>query len=258
MATQYRDKIFSSLSPAEAHALVAEIDALVEALTPSEADEGPYPDPVEAPWGFNVTSATTERDPDGYALAEIFDDVSLEVDDAPVPAPVLERMGTCRSCIVVEYYARISEKKPFVALQKLLFARVGDALVSDDTELVPIATTIAKLTKHLGSVWTKTPPLGSIETPKKDRKTRPAKEGELEALAVHKRLARIIEGNDPLARGMLEKELRKTTDAVRSYAAALMEEGPTSDAAAAKLLSCSVVEVESARDALTTLLRRIV
>ena len=71
-----------------------------------------------------------------------------------------------------------------------------------------------------------------------------------------KRLARIIEGNDPLARDALKKELERTTEAVRSYAASLMEDGPRSDAAVARELPCPVAEVVTSRGELSAFLKR--
>lgn len=161
--------------------------------------------------------------------------------------------------VVLEYYARVSEKRPFVALQKLVFERVGKAVVwrGEGTPLTTVETTVAETAKALGSTWTKTPPLGSREPPKKGAKTRPAKPGELDALAVHKHLSRIIEGNDPLARGFLKRELERTTPAVRTYAASLMEGGPRSDTAIAKELACPVSEVVTSRELLSALLRGI-
>jgi hypothetical protein len=116
---------------------------------------------------------------------------------------------------------------------------------------------LAERATEVGPAWAKTRPLGSREPPKRPPKTRAAKPGELEALAVHERLARIIEGRDPFARDALRKALELSTDRVRSYAAALMEGGPTPDPAVAKELQCPVAEVAAARDSLSALLRAI-
>jgi hypothetical protein len=79
---------------------------------------------------------------------------------------------------------------------------------------------------------------------------RSAKPDELEAVAVHRRLAGFIEGSDPLARDALKKALERATEAARSYAAFLMNDGAKSDAAAAKAMRCSTAEVVTSRDEL--------
>ena len=81
--------------------------------------------------------------------------------------------------------------------------------------------------------------------------------GKLEALAVYKRLAHIIQGKDPLARDALKKALEGATEPVRVYAAALMEDGPSPDAAVATGLSRPVAEVVASREGLRAILARI-
>lgn len=262
MGTQLREKIFSPLDPKAASALVDEVNELMDSFVESESDED-----------------DGERDEDGYLASDVFDDVFLEAEDSPPPLvaevraaaqasggtselepAALERLPSCRSTLVLEYFGRIAEKAPFVALEKLLFERAGAAVVSSaEGTLRTVETTVAKRAKEIGPVWSKTLPLGKSEAPKKavPIPTRPAKEGEADATSVHKRLSGIIEGRDPLAREMLKRELTQTTDAVRAYAGALMHEGPTPDAAIAKVLSCSVPDVIASREDLKALLKKI-
>jgi hypothetical protein len=239
VTTWLRELIHSPLSADDASALVDEVTGLVEELV--EADDAP------------------ERDDDGYAAVDVLDDVSLEVDASPPPAAVLALLPRCRSTIALEYAAHVFDKAPFVALQKLLFERVGDAVVSsgEGAGLTTLEALVARRAREVGPTWAKTPPLGRPEPPKKAPKTRAARPGELDALAVHKRLARIIEGRDPLERDMLRRELERTTERVRAYAAALMEEGPTPDTAIAKELGWTLTDVVASREELGALLARI-
>ncbi len=277
MATKSREKISSPLSASGARALVDEAAALIDALVEADADSEAAPDPGID--GFSVVRG--ERDDDGYTALDVFEDVAFDVDEAlpPTSAEVhaialasgytpssfvfepaaLERLRSCRATLTVAYYSRVFDKRPFVALQKFFFARVGEAVVScgGGTQLTTVETTVAERARAVGPTWAKTPPLGSREPLEKPRKMRPAKPGELEALAVHKRLASIIEGHDPLARDALKKQLERTTDAVRSYAASLMEDGPRPDAAVATEVPCPVAEVVTSRGELNALLKRI-
>ncbi len=280
MATKFCERIYSPLSANEARAVVDEVDALIDALVEDRADGEEAED--SGIDGFSVVPEHGERDADGYAAVDVFDDVSLEVVEALPPTAAearaiahasgympssfvfepaaLERLPSCRSTIVLEYYARVSEKRQFVALEKLVFARVGKAVVSsgEGTRLKTVEATIEECARALGAMWAKTAPLGSTrEKRKKPRKTRPAKPGELEALGVQQHLARIIEGKDPLAREALKRQLERTTDAVRSYAAALMEDGPRPDASVAKELSWRLAEVVTSREELSALLKSI-
>jgi len=252
VATRLREQIYTPLSSNEARELVQETWDLIEGL---------------------VTEPEEDADDDGYGVLDVFDDVSLVAEGA-LPrsargAPeALERIASCRSALTLEYYGRIFEKQPFIALQKFVFARVGKAVVwrgeagedppAKDAKLMTLEAFIAERDRDVGPRWRETAPLGTSEEPeRKPRKTRKAKAGELESLPVHKRLARIIEGNDPLAREALKKALERTTPQVRAYAAALMENGPTPDAELAKELGTPSANVVSAREALARLLKAI-
>lgn len=278
MATSFREKIFSPLAPEEARELVAEANAIIGALYAADADAEPVADPGID--GFHVVERA-ERDADGYADLDVFEDVDIALDASSPPtaaevrtaahatgyAPssfyfepaALARLPSCRSTIVVEYVGRVHDKPPFVALQKLVFARVGEAVVwsGEGTRLTTLETAAAERANEVGETWATTRPLGSRERVKKARKTRAAKPGEVEAVSVHERLSRIIEGSDPFARDALKKALERTNDAVRAYAASLMEDGARSDASVAKALTTSAKAIEAARQELATLLSAI-
>jgi len=260
MGTQVVEKIYTPLEPKAARTLVNEVNAMIEALAESDPDDDDDDD----------------DDDDGSSLIDVLDDVFLEVDEAPPPSvdearaaadegdaleAALERLPACRSTLAIEYDAGVAGEAPFVALQKLLFERVGDAVVSreDGAVLVTVETAAAKRAKEVGKLWANTLPLGGSEPAKKPAaKARPAaKEAELDGETVYKRLSSVIEGRDPLAREMLKRELQNTTDAVRGYAGALMHEGAVPDPAIAKILSCSVEDVASAREALWALLKKV-
>lgn len=259
MGTQVVEKIFSPLEPKAARTLVAEVNAMIEALAESNSDDDDDDD---------------DDDGDGSSLIDVLDDVFLEVDEAAPPSvdevraeagagleeAALERLPSCRSTLVIEYDAGVSGEAPFVALQKLLFERVGDAVVSsgEGSQVVTVETAVSKRAKEVGKLWANTLPLGGSEPPKKSAaKGRPAKEVEVDGEMVYKRLSSAIEGRDPLAREMLKRELQNTTDAVRAYAGALMHEGAVPDPAIAKILSCSLEEVVAAREALWALLKKV-
>jgi hypothetical protein len=241
VATRLRERIYTPLSASEARALVERANELIDELVgnPDEADD------------------------DGYTELEVFDDVTLSVEES-----VPEGAAKCRSAITLDYYGRVSDKAQFIALEKLIVAEVGDAVVwrgeggeepSKGAKLVALVAFVAEREKEVGGAkWRKIAELGAIEEiARKPVKTRDAKAGELEAASVHKKLSRMIEGNDPLAREALKKALGQTTPNVRAYAAALMENGATPDAEIAKELETSVNDVASSRDALAEILKSI-
>ncbi len=252
MATRLREQIYTPLSENETRELVTEAWQLLDGLLSEES---------KAP------------DDEDYVELDVLDDLSLEAEGSlPVDArgrpEALERLAACRSTLTLEYYGRIFEAKLFIALQKLLFARVGKAVVwsgeggeeppTKGAKIVTLETLVSEREKYVGPTWRKTPPLGTSDEPeRKPHKTRKPKPGELEALAVHKRLVRVISGTDPFAREALKKALEHTTPQVRAYAAALREHGPTPDAALAKELGRSSTEIASDRDALRVLLKAI-
>jgi hypothetical protein len=249
MATQLRERIYSPLSPSDARELVKEVQARLDELA-----EGPH------------------DDEEGMTELDVLDDVSMFADESLPPdargaKDVVERAAKCRSAVTIDYYGRIYETTAFIALEKAIVAGVGAALVwrgeageepGKGAKLVTIEAFVKAREHEVGPKWRKTLALGTIEEiERKPIRTRDAKAGELEALAVHKRLARMIEGNDPFARDALKKALEQTTPQVRAYAAALMENGPTADAALSKELDMSPREVASARDELGALLKAI-
>lgn len=250
MATRLRERIYTALSIDEARALVNDANALLDELT-------------EAP---------EEPDDDGYTSLEVLDDVDFFCDDAlprdaTGPAETLERAAKCRSAVTIDHYGRVYDKPLFIALEKMILARVGAAVVwrgeggeepGKGAKLVTVEAFVKERENEVGPKWRKTLALGTVEEiVRKPIRTRDAKPGELEALAVHKRLARMIEGNDPLAREALRKALEQTTPHVRAYAAALMENGATPDALLAKELDMSARDVAAAREALGEILSLI-
>jgi hypothetical protein len=94
-------------------------------------------------------------------------------------------------------------------------------------------------------------------TKKKPRKTRAARKGEVEAIALHERLVQLVSGEDVLARALLRDGLGAASGAVRAYAATLLEDGAHSDAIFAKALGVGPRDVAEARAAQATLLDRI-
>ena len=77
-----------------------------------------------------------------------------------------------------------------------------------------------------------------------------------ESVTLRKRLDAGIE--DPFVAGRLQAELRETTDAVRMYAALLLEEGAQADARAAKTIGRAATEIAELRDELDLLVARAV
>jgi hypothetical protein len=65
----------------------------------------------------------------------VLDDVTMFADESLVPPDasgtkeVMERAANCRSSITLDYYGRIYETTAFIALEKLIIAGVGAAVV---------------------------------------------------------------------------------------------------------------------------------
>lgn len=281
MAMKFRERIHSPLPIEEARALVDDIVARMDASSldaEAEAEAAAAFDPGTD--GFSLVSERGEDDECLYA-ALVFDDVDLWVEETKPPtatearasakasgtapssivlAPAaLSRLRTCRSTITLEYYGRVFDTRPFIAVQKLLFDRVGEAVLSsgDGARLTTVETAAAECAKAVGSLWAETRPLGSREPPPKPTRTRPAKPGELEAASLYESLVALLGSEDSLSRYALKRELERTTEAVRAYAASLMESGPKPDAVIAKSLHRSEVEVNGSRSELRLLLTRI-
>ncbi len=92
---------------------------------------------------------------------------------------------------------------------------------------------------------------------KKPRTTRAAKQGEVEAVAIHRTLVAHLEDGGPLERAALREALRGASDDVRTYAAALIEEGAHADARLAKVLDRSAKAIATARTELARLLEAV-
>jgi len=253
VSTRLREQIYSPISAADAHAVVREFLDFIDDAANDPADD-------------------VDGD-DAYSELDVFDDVDLGVDaslpaDPSGDAKALARFPACRSTFTLDYDGRVADKRPFIALQKLVIARAGDAVVwsgeggerppAKGAKIITLEAFVADREKNVGPRWRTITPLGEEEEPvRKPVKTRAAKPGELEALAVHKRLSSIIEGRDPLAREALRKRLEGATAEVRAYAAALMENGATPDAAIAQDLDRTAREVAESREALHALLSKI-
>jgi hypothetical protein len=242
------------LSADEARALVAGVNEAIESEDDEEDDEaGILIDDVA--FVIDKEPPPSAEAAVARAVATGYTPTSFDFEPA-----AMARLTSCRSTLLLRYYARIFEERPFVALQKRIFEHVGAAVIAsaEGTVIQTLETVIAERTRQLGTLWTKTRPLGPRpEPPKKPIKTRPARAGEVEAVALHARLVGLIEGDDPFARDALKKALSATTDVVRAYAAVLMDDGATSDSGAAKALSIGVSEVAAARDELERLFREI-
>jgi len=247
VATELRERIYTPLALNEARALVKEALRLLDALS-------------------------EDPDLDDEEDLGVLDDVTLSVGGSlptdPRGAPeAVERAAKCRSALTIDYYGRIAETAAFIALEKLIVARAGAGVVwvgeageepGEGAKLVTVEAFVAQREKEVGPKWHETSALGAVEEIEHEPiETHAPNAGELEALAVHKRLARLIEGNDPFAREMLRKALERTTPEVRAYAGALMENGATPDAELAKELDMSPRDVASAREALAALLKAI-
>lgn len=265
MTTYFRESFHTPLDRVAAEALVEQIDGLVEAELPDDIDEA-------------------QREDDDLGVTDVYHDLSIEAEKTPPPtalqardraaaqedkgfdpsgfvfeAAALARLPLCRSTITLEYPSHVGETRFFAAVVKGLLDAMGPSVVETGagTSWQTSETYATGQAKSRGEHWTKTRALGikKKEKPPKPVKIRPPKGGELEAVGVQKRLARLIE--DPIARSSLKEELEDATDAVRTYAAGLMEEGPLADAAMAKALGQKVEDVSTARLALAEILRRV-
>lgn len=219
-----------------------------------------------------------DRDDDGYDALDVFDDFTLAVDASLPPtakeitertdeeeaaaneAKALARLASCKSTIVVDYYARISEKRDFLGVLKLVLSRVGSAVVENDNGFVETSERwTERRKKDLGDAWESAPVLGDREAPpsKKPAKTRSGKPGEVEAAIVYDKLLEGIHGGDPFARAALREGLGRASKLVQEYAGALAEDGAKPDAAIAKEIGCKPEEATLAREELTDLLEDI-
>jgi hypothetical protein len=261
MTTYNRNAFHSPLDRAGAEALVEMIDTLVEAELPADIDA---PEEVDDKRGvvdvYHELSIDVEagRPPTAQAARERAAAAGHDASTLVFEPAALERLASCRSTITIEYPSSLFDEPFFIAVVKGILQGVGAAVVEtgDSSRYETTETYAAGEAKIHGDLWTKTAALAPKKVaPKKPQKIRPAKGGELEALSVQKRLERLIQ--DPIARRPLKKALEESTDAVRTYAAALMEEGPQPDVTMAKVLDKKVEEVGAARLALAEILRRV-
>lgn len=262
MATRYQDLFFTPLEVAAATKLAATLEDL---LTPDDthaaANEG-----VSIPAAYQGTEL---RDASGDELRQedegyLFDgDVLLEA-EAGVPteddlrargveldAEGRERLRVARSTLRLEHDARAAKEPVFVSLQRLLLERIGPALVErpGNPKLLTSEEVARELVGKRGASR-----LEILRTGRKPkRKTRTAKPGELEAVALRARLEETIA--DPFTSGALRSGLSAASPLVRSYAALLLDEGPASDERAAKLLGAGAKtsDVKASREALEEL-----
>jgi hypothetical protein len=282
VTTYFTDRIFTPLDRAEAKAVVEEIEALLEARVSTYDGPIDLEPPKDLP-GLTVMTLQNLRESEEEGVADVFEDLSIEVEAEPPPTAdqararaaatgyaewsrvlepdALARLATCRSTIQLHYPARLFEKKPFVALCKRILERVGSAAVesADGSRLETTESFATEAAKQLGSVWTKTAPLAPphAHAEKKPRKTRSAKPGEVEAVALYDRLMAILDGADPFVRETLKEALEDATEPVRQYAAALLEEGANADATLAKALGWKAPEATEAREALAELVEEV-
>jgi hypothetical protein len=264
MATRFRDLFFTPLEPEAARKLTLVLDDL---LAPGDGDAGAEPvGPLPAALGsegahLRVSSVEELRDEDeGY----LFDgDVLLEaVAGAPTEDELVARgftldeqgrarLGTVRSTIRLVHDARAADAPIFVSLQRLLLDRIGPSLVERHgaTTWLTSEEAARELVGKRGASR-----LEALRTERKPkRKTREARPGELEAVALRARLEESID--DPFTSAALRSGLAAAAPSVQSYAALLLDEGPASDERAAKLLGAPVKtsDVKAAREALAAL-----
>jgi hypothetical protein len=284
MGTEFRLRVFTTLAKGAAKQVVDEIQGLLDAALPTDDDAAAVTaSPPPGLKGLRVVSAGHFReDADADALGA-YDNLHLVVEAERPPTPAaareraratgyvdltlepaaLERLPSCSSTIAIHYAAWLEDNRFFVAVEKRIFERVGDAVVesADGSSLETSETFIAGRAKELDGLWEKTPPAGSRKeraAAKKPRATRAARLGEVEAIAIRTRIVQLVEGDDPFLRDALRSELATTaTDAVRTYAAALLEEGAHADLTMAKAMGLTKEEVTAARAGLAVLLDRL-
>lgn len=281
MATYFRDHYFSPRSREEARAIVAELEAIVDASLPKDAGAVLTSAPEELE-GLSMWSASELREEETEGASAMLEEVDIFVDVEPPPTEVeakarahattyapssfvfeqaaLARLPACRSNITWVYAARVEHLPLFIAMQKRLIEQLQGGVIADaeGTSYRTLESVAAQKAKTLGTLWTKAKPATvrapNASRPRKPARTRAAKRGEIESVAAREALMLLIEGDDLLARNALKRALGASPELVRSYAAVLLEEGANADAKVARSLAVTEREILEARVALTDLL----
>lgn len=283
MGYTFQTRCYTPLDEAAARALVQRPEALAEAYD-ADGESTRFGDALaqdETEEGLSVVTARDLReDEDGYG-GGISDDFAIFVVPGPLPTPAelraraeatgyatsidpraVERLASCSTSITVEFAGRIYDHPLAVALHQRFYEAVGPSVVvSGEDSVVSLSEDhVAKIAGELGVTWSEVLAARAREERARARKTRArmpprtrqARTGEVESLAVHRLFQQGLA--DPFVSGRLQAGLRETTDAVRAYALALMEDGPQADAHHAKALGVSLAEVEALRERLHAVL----
>lgn len=264
MTTYFRDSFHSPLSRDEAKALVEELLSIMEEAVPDDDADADIDDET-----FDVLESleieVPKEPPPNAAQAEARAAATGYTPSSFVFEPAaMALLPGCRSSIAIRYPGRLLEMAWLIAVLKRLVAGTGPSTVveaSDSTKFL----TVASYASDYGVLWTETPAARTnVERDAEERaereakrptiKQREAKPGEAEALELHEKLTKIIEGKDPVLRTALRKSLERTTEIVRAYAAALLELGAKPDAVLAKAIAKKPDETMDARVALEDLL----
>jgi hypothetical protein len=267
MATRFRDRYFTSLEPAAAEALGAALEELLE--SPRQSGGVDYGDSHAPELGDDgaLLTVTTAGELRGDEEEGILDgDIAIVVESTSTVSSVedlrkrgvvadaaaIERLTSCRSTITLEYVSYAAKLPVFVSVQRILLDRIGPALVEPQggAHLVSSESFARELRSLRGS--SRLEPLR--RSPVRARKKRDARLGELESIALRGRLAEAIA--DPFASGKLRRALEEATMLERSYASLLLDDGPQSDARAAKSLGVTASAIAETRAALCAVLDR--
>jgi len=178
-----------------------------------------------------------------------------------VPPAVLAKYKKCKSVMSIDCPGDVetNPSRLLISTLRFLFTRAGEgALVFPNG--VPLQTTeemLAKLQKKKGLTdFDDTPAPAKAKTATKKAPRVPAKKGEKtpETRAVRISQALEVLMDDPALALDLRSELAQTPKLVQRYAALIVEEGPVSDAKAAKALAVSVETLGDAADDLDVIL----
>lgn len=257
MATRYRDLYFTPLEPEAAGKVAGTLeDLLVPEDEPLAPNEAPPPGFGDDGANLGVMTADDLRSEDeGYlfdgdvviaAEAGVPTEAELRARGIELDEAARERLASARSTIRVEHDARVSDAPVFVSIRRLLHERMGPSLVErpGTSTLLTSETVARELLRKRGASR-----LETLRTARKPpRKTRAARPGELEAVAIRTRLEECIE--DPFTSDALRRALAAAAPLVQAYAALLLDEGPASDERAAKLLGVPTRDMKVVRDAL--------
>jgi hypothetical protein len=277
MPTYFRDRIHTTLTRADAEKVVREIEAMMDAALPSDADQAAaFDEPPAGLEGLSVASVYQMRSNEDDDAIDVYEglDISVDADGPPNAAQAKERaratgyvehsfvfepaamklLAECQSTIALRYPARLQENRAFVALLHRLFTRAERLVVEggDGTRWETAETVAAAY----GDAWQRAAKASAHRENRKApkaKKTREAKPGEIEAVALHEKLSEIVEGDDPFVKKALRTALERASEDARTYAAALLEEGAKADATLAKVLGRKPADVARARTTLAEL-----